>query len=82
MEMVLIKNVINVITPANYVVIIIVVMNVIQTLIENQKAIPVNAKMVIMMAVYNYVKNAVVIVIPAMDLIQMNVYHVNSQIFE
>jgi len=38
--------------------------------------------MVIMMAVYNYVKNAVVIVIPAMALIQMNVYHVNSQIFE
>ena len=80
--MVLIINVIHVIILAQYVAIKIVVMNVIQTLIENQKAIPVNAKMVIMMAVYNYVKNAVVIVIPAMDLIQMNVYHVNSQIFE
>jgi hypothetical protein len=81
-EMILIKNVIHVIILAQYVAIIIIVMNVTQTLIDYYKAISVNVLMVILIAVYNYVKNAVIFVLIAMDLIQTNVYHVISQIFE
>ncbi len=41
-----------------------------------------NAKTVITIKVYNYVQNAVIIVILAMDPVNMTVFHVISQILE
>ena len=55
MQTILIIYVINVIIPAHYVAILLVVICVTKTLIEYCKAIGVNAKTVIMMTVHNYV---------------------------